>query len=142
FVDLDGLKGINDRLGHEAGDRAIADAGEILRATCRASDVVARLGGDEFVVLANKLETASMEILKGRLDRAVNALNQSPDRDYELAFSVGFATCDPDLPVSVETLLAQADARMYEAKAARKRKQAEVRAVSSAPKRSDPSGVN
>ncbi|HEX6273415.1 MAG TPA: diguanylate cyclase [Polyangiaceae bacterium] len=125
FVDLDGLKVINDRLGHEAGDRAIAEAGELLRSTCRSSDVVCRLGGDEFVVLASKLDSASVEILKGRLDRAIDGLNRMPGREYEISFSVGLATFEPTLPVPIETLLAQADARMYEAKAARRRRRQE-----------------
>ena len=122
FADLDGLKAINDRLGHEVGDRAIAETGEILRSTCRSSDVVARLGGDEFVVLAHKLDSASVELLKGRLERAVETLNRIPGREYELSFSIGFATFDPALPVPVESLLAQADLRMYEAKSDRRRK--------------------
>jgi diguanylate cyclase (GGDEF)-like protein/PAS domain S-box-containing protein len=126
FVDLDGLKGINDRLGHEAGDRAIAEAGELLRATCRSSDIVCRLGGDEFVVLASKLDAASVEILKGRLDRAVDGLNRMPGREYELSFSMGLATFEPTLPVPIETLLAQADARMYESKAQRRRRRQET----------------
>jgi len=134
FVDLDGLKGINDRLGHEAGDRAIVEAGEILRSTCRSSDVVGRLGGDEFVVLASKLDAASVDILKTRLERAVQGLNLMPGREYELGFSVGLATFDPALPVPIETLLAQADARMYEAKRTRRRKRQERSA-------SDPSAV-
>jgi diguanylate cyclase (GGDEF)-like protein/PAS domain S-box-containing protein len=135
FVDLDGLKAINDRLGHEAGDRAIAEAGELLRSTCRASDVVGRLGGDEFVVLASKLDSVSIEVLKGRLERAVDGLNRMPGRDYELSFSIGLSAFDPALPVPVETLLSQADTRMYEAKAARRRRRQELaeRATGEAP---------
>jgi diguanylate cyclase (GGDEF)-like protein/PAS domain S-box-containing protein len=121
FVDLDGLKGINDRLGHGHGDIAIAEAAELLRATCRETDVVARLGGDEFVVLAAGADSSAIESLKWRLERAVRDLNGNPGRDYDLAFSMGVASFDHDKPVSIGTLLAEADARMYEAKAARKR---------------------
>ena len=52
FVDLNGMKAINDTFGHEMGDRALYDTGELLRTVFRASEVLARLGGDEFVVLA------------------------------------------------------------------------------------------
>lgn len=52
FIDLDGLKKINDIHGHEAGDLAIIAAAQVLKAAFRDSDVVARIGGDEFVVLA------------------------------------------------------------------------------------------
>lgn len=121
FVDLDGLKRINDKLGHGFGDRAIGEAAELLRSTCRATDLVARLGGDEFVVLASKVEGDSVEILKGRLDRAVAELNRQPGRDYAVAFSLGVATFDPAAPIAIESLLVEADARMYEAKAKRQR---------------------
>jgi diguanylate cyclase (GGDEF)-like protein/PAS domain S-box-containing protein len=120
FVDLDGLKGINDRLGHDSGDRAIIEAGEVLRSTCRATDLVARLGGDEFVVLASNVDEASIEILKQRIENAVAEANQAPGRDFQLAFSLGVARFDPSSPVSVETLITEADARMYEVKARRR----------------------
>jgi diguanylate cyclase (GGDEF)-like protein/PAS domain S-box-containing protein len=121
FVDLDGLKAINDRLGHERGDRAIVEAGEVLRSTCRATDLVARLGGDEFVVLARNVDDdAAIEVLTRRLERAVLEVNRAPGRDYELAFSLGVATFDPSAPLPIETLMAEADARMYEVKARRR----------------------
>ncbi|HEX5100842.1 MAG TPA: sensor domain-containing diguanylate cyclase, partial [Polyangiaceae bacterium] len=121
FVDLDGLKHINDQLGHGFGDRAIGEAAELLRSTCRATDLVARLGGDEFVVLAGNIEGDSVEILKGRLDRALAELNQQSGRDYALAFSLGVASFDPAAPIAMESLLVEADARMYEVKANRSR---------------------
>ena len=120
FADLDGLKAINDGLGHEQGDRAIVEAGELLRATCRATDLVARLGGDEFVVLAGNVDESSLSVLQSRLDRAVAERNAEPYRSYRLAFSLGVALYDPRSPVAIETLLAEADARMYEAKQGRR----------------------
>ncbi len=121
FADLDGLKAINDRLGHEQGDCAIREAAEILRATCRATDIVARLGGDEFVVLASNVDEAGIEILKQRLGRAVEEANDTPARSFPFAFSLGVARYDPTGPLPIETLIAEADARMYEAKVARRR---------------------
>jgi diguanylate cyclase (GGDEF)-like protein/PAS domain S-box-containing protein len=125
FVDLDGLKRINDQLGHGSGDRAIGEAADLLRSTCRATDLVARLGGDEFVVLASALEGEGIEILKDRLDHALGQLNGERGRDYNLSFSVGVATFDPLAPVPIETLLVEADARMYEAKGERQRPRSE-----------------
>ncbi len=52
FADLDGLKWINDTLGHEEGDRALIEAATVFKETFRTSDIVARLGGDEFAALA------------------------------------------------------------------------------------------
>jgi diguanylate cyclase (GGDEF)-like protein/PAS domain S-box-containing protein len=120
FVDLDGLKAINDGLGHEHGDRAISEAGELLRSTCRATDLVARLGGDEFVVLASNVDEKSISALKDRLNLALAARNARPEREYELAFSLGFALYDPRAPLPLEQLISEADARMYEAKQARR----------------------
>lgn len=121
FLDLDGLKVINDGLGHGHGDRAIGEAAELLRSTCRATDLIARLGGDEFVVLASALEGEGIEILKHRLERALAQLNAEPGREYRLSFSVGVATFDPLAPIPIESLLVEADARMYEAKGERQR---------------------
>jgi diguanylate cyclase (GGDEF)-like protein/PAS domain S-box-containing protein len=120
FVDLDGLKTINDELGHGSGDRAIGEAADLLRSTCRATDVVARLGGDEFVVLASNLDGDSVNILRGRLDRALAQLNRQPGRAYQLSFSLGIASFDPAAPVAIEALLIEADSRMYQVKAGRK----------------------
>ncbi len=116
FIDLDGLKGINDGLGHEQGDRAIGEAADLLRSTCRATDLIARLGGDEFVVLASDVDDASIAVLTTRLERALAEANQRPGRDYQLSFSVGVACFDPLAPVPMEELLVEADTRMYEAK--------------------------
>jgi diguanylate cyclase (GGDEF)-like protein/PAS domain S-box-containing protein len=121
FVDLDGLKRINDELGHGHGDRAITEAAELLRSTCRATDLVARLGGDEFVLLASNVEGDSLEILKGRLQRALAQVNAQPGREYALSFSLGVSMFDPLAPAPIESLLVEADARMYEAKGGRKR---------------------
>jgi len=121
FVDLDGLKDINDEFGHAGGDRAISEAAALLRTTCRATDLVARLGGDEFVVLASDVNDESVAVLTGRLERALVELNAKGGREYRLSFSVGVATFDPKAPVAMETLLGQADERMYEAKAQKRR---------------------
>ena len=120
FIDLDGLKGINDRLGHDQGDRAIIEAGELLRSTCRGPDLVARLGGDEFVVLASNMDDDAIEVLRQRITSAVAQANRAPERSYELAFSLGVARFDPNAPVPIEKLITEADARMYEVKARRR----------------------
>ena len=120
FADLDGLKLVNDRLGHEAGDRFIREAGALLQATCRASDIVARLGGDEFVVFAPHVG-ADPDIVRARLELAVAELNAEAGREYELSFSVGVALFDPRSPAPLDELLKTADSRMYDAKVARRR---------------------
>ncbi len=67
FADLDGMKWINDTLGHEEGDRALVDIASILKETFRLSDIIARIGGDEFAVLVIDTTAVTPEILTARL---------------------------------------------------------------------------
>ena len=114
FADLDGLKQINDTLGHSAGDQALIATANILRETFREADIVARLGGDEFVVLA--LETAENGAVLTRLYENLTRHNTQANRGYNLSLSIGVARYDPEHACSVDELLAQADALMYEEK--------------------------
>lgn len=119
FIDLDGLKQINDRWGHEAGDGAIAAVGHLLRETFRASDVVARLGGDEFVVLAISNTEAPQE-LHDRLQHQLQTYNQTHPHPFPLAFSIGIERCPAQEPLA--DVLGRADAKMYAAKREKKRR--------------------
>ena len=74
YADLDGLKNINDTLGHPAGDEAIRDATWVLNQTFRSADIVARLGGDEFVVLVADAPPDCMDVMLRRI-RLQSALN-------------------------------------------------------------------
>jgi diguanylate cyclase (GGDEF)-like protein len=116
FIDLDGMKAINDTFGHEAGDQALADTAEILRDTFRSSDVLARLGGDEFAVLAAGGSADCGPQLEARLREHLRVYNSTTSRPYSLALSFGHAHSDPTQPCSFQELLARADARMYEKK--------------------------
>jgi diguanylate cyclase (GGDEF)-like protein/PAS domain S-box-containing protein len=120
FADLDGLKQINDRLGHQAGDRALFEFAALLRATFRERDLVARLGGDEFVVLVTDASGVGSAELVARLAARVEQLNNRGRRDFAIAFSTGVSTFDPAEPEPLEVLLSQADARMYAQKRRRK----------------------
>jgi diguanylate cyclase (GGDEF)-like protein/PAS domain S-box-containing protein len=116
YADLDGLKEINDSLGHHEGDRALARAAEILKDSFRSSDIVARIGGDEFVVLAALTHDESAESLSQRLQENFDASNATRARPYNLALSVGIAHCDDKQNHSIEELMAQADRAMYDDK--------------------------
>ncbi|HXS18750.1 MAG TPA: diguanylate cyclase [Polyangiaceae bacterium] len=130
FMDLDGLKPINDGLGHEAGDQALREAGRILRQVCRGGDFVARLGGDEFCVLAQGMTETGYEHFRQRIESALKQLNDGQDRAFELGFSMGVAFFVPTSDESLDSLLKRADAQMYEHK--RDRRQARTsRAASS-----------
>jgi diguanylate cyclase (GGDEF)-like protein len=115
FMDLDGLKVINDNLGHAEGDQAIREAALVIRQTLREADIVARLGGDEFVALAAESVGASpgaAPILE-RIAERMTQVNAGGTRTYRLQMSIGVAPFDPSQPRPLDTLLAEADAAMY-----------------------------
>jgi diguanylate cyclase (GGDEF)-like protein/PAS domain S-box-containing protein len=116
FADLDGMKAINDTLGHREGDRALIDAAAILRKTYRDSDIIARLGGDEFTVLAMGTSTKDAAVLSRRLQSQIDAQNNSGHRPYHLSISVGVVPYDTEAPQPIDDLLARADAAMYDNK--------------------------
>ncbi len=120
FVDLDGMKRINDELGHEYGDQALVEVASVLRQSFRYSDVIGRLGGDEFVVLAVEAEPLSGSAIVQRLQEKAAEVNAKPDRRFQLAFSVGVTSYNPREPEMVEEVLARADSLMYEQKRARR----------------------
>ena len=120
FVDVDGLKHVNDTLGHAVGDTLIAEAAVVLRTTFRASDLPARMGGDEFCILLRGESARSAERAVERLGVAVEDVNREPGRAFELSLSVGVARFDPDEPVSVDRLIEQADGLMYARKRAKR----------------------
>ncbi len=116
FCDMDGLKPINDRFGHEVGDDALKDAAAILRQTFRDSDVIARLGGDEFVILVLEADGRTREATLARLAETESAHNARGHRAYEVSLSVGTAVLEPDSTATLDELLTQADNEMYATK--------------------------
>jgi diguanylate cyclase (GGDEF)-like protein/PAS domain S-box-containing protein len=118
YADLDGLKKINDTLGHHEGDHAIIKTAEILNDTFRTSDIIARLGGDEFVVLAAIGKEESAESLTNRLQERFSAHNLQPNRPYDLSISVGVVHFDGES--SIQEVTARADRIMYEDKRRKK----------------------
>lgn len=127
FLDLNGMKQINDQLGHEEGDRALCETASVLRATFRASDVVARLGGDEFVALLPEANADQLGVFEARIEAEISARNQKSAERYRLSASVGGTLYDSLQPESIEALLVKADALMYEQKRARKAGQSTAR---------------
>lgn len=114
FGDLDGLKGINDTLGHAEGDEALRDVAGILRRTFRDSDLIARIGGDEYAVLVRSAESNGVEALRKRLNHQLKNFNggASPKR-YRISISIGFAHRPAESVTSIESLLSLADRALY-----------------------------
>ncbi len=113
FLDLDGLKQINDTLGHSAGDEAIRALADLIRDVTRESDIAARIGGDEFAMLLFDDDCAAAKHVVERIVGAAAAARQARSLPFDLSVSVGSCRIDPRTPGSVEELLAQADRSMY-----------------------------
>ena len=114
FIDLDGLKQINDSLGHEKGDQAIISTAEILKASFRTHDILARWGGDEFAVLAlDVTNTCSEESFAVRLRESLEQFNAKASSSCPLSFSLGVVRCEPNGIHSLDELINLADERMY-----------------------------
>lgn len=110
-IDIDHFKRLNDRLGHQAGDRALVGLAAILRANLRAADLAVRFGGDEFLVLMPFTDPEAGQLAATRLQLAV----REDGADYDLRISVGVATIRGG-QASLEELLASADQALYDAK--------------------------
>ncbi len=120
YLDLDGLKWINDNLGHQEGDQALADMAGVLATVFRHSDIIARLGGDEFAVIALDVAKGLHKLLAGRLQRAIDTHNATAGRSYTLAASVGCVVWDSEIDATLDDLLTRGDEEMYEVKRKRK----------------------
>jgi diguanylate cyclase (GGDEF)-like protein len=121
FVDLDGLKWINDTLGHEEGDRALIKIATLFRETFRTSDIIARLGGDEYAALSLDISEKNPERFTARLHSLIEAQNSRENLRYRLSISVGHSYYDPENPCSIDELMSFADKMMYERKRNKKR---------------------
>ena len=116
FFDLDKFKPINDQFGHAEGDHALIAFADLMRKSFRDSDVFARIGGDEFVALFTNSEEARAAQIVERFRNRVDAYNTTAKRGYDICFSDGIVSLQPDKDSLVEDLLHEADVMMYENK--------------------------
>lgn len=116
FMDLDGFKAINDSLGHSVGDGLLIAVGQRIRACIRSEDMVSRIGGDEFVAVMGNL--ASPEVVENLAENILSVLRQDfrvDEATLRVTSSIGIAVY-PNSGDTVEALMKNADAAMYEAK--------------------------
>jgi diguanylate cyclase (GGDEF)-like protein len=124
LLDMNGLKQINDRLGHLVGNRALCRIGEGLKACCRATDIAARFGGDEFAVVLPETSDEGARLLSQRiLEHLAEDTEQPP-----LSVSIGVALYPRD-GTSPEKLLSFADQELYRRKSQRRRRAGTDRAL-------------
>ncbi len=116
FVDLDGFKGVNDTYGHQVGDGLLVEIANRLRAATRTEDTISRVGGDEFVVLARVDEPADAGAVAETLIASLRETVQVAGHALHVSGSIGIALYPADGP-DQDTLMTNADAAMYHAKA-------------------------
>ena len=115
YVDLDGLKMINDSFGHQAGDEALIQVAQLLNGGVRRSDIVARIGGDEFAILLESATEASAHETAARLENMVCDCDFTHDGDVlPLSVAIGVAMIDGD--DTPESVMDRADEEMYRRK--------------------------
>jgi diguanylate cyclase (GGDEF)-like protein len=119
-LDMDGLKPINDRYGHRAGDAAICEAARRMSKSARRADTVARVGGDEFGMILHGISSrADAELQSRRLTENVREPFEFEGQALDLDVSVGIAIL-PDDGTEMTALMDQADRAMYQVKRSRK----------------------
>jgi diguanylate cyclase (GGDEF)-like protein/PAS domain S-box-containing protein len=121
FIDLDGFKAVNDRLGHAAGDHLLKEVAHRLQRYIRESDIAARMGGDEFTIILNNLKDPGEATLVAQ--KLIAALGQPVAYGDQLISDIGASigiAIFPDHSVTEDGLMNEADGAMYRAKAAGK----------------------
>ncbi|MFO7941378.1 MAG: PAS domain-containing protein [Bacillota bacterium] len=118
MADIDGLKLVNDSVGHEEGDKLLRGAAWVLKKTLRRSDLLARIGGDEFGAILLRTPVDEVSAIEERFREAVAIYNER-NPNLPLSLSLGFATCD-EAKGSLETVLHEADRAMYRDKVLRR----------------------
>ena len=115
YLDLDGMKKINDTLGHEFGDKALIETSNIMHKSFRTTDILSRLGGDEFVVVAVKAQHEFIPIITQRVKDYVKKQNAS-NKKYQISISIGVSKIDLESKSPLDDAIHDADKKMYQSK--------------------------
>jgi diguanylate cyclase (GGDEF)-like protein len=116
-LDLDNFKQVNDTLGHPIGDRVIEEIAGVLGGRTRETDVLARIGGDEFAIVLPNCDSEEAQLVGETIATAVREHVPQPPEVPQITVSVGIAMFGTGTETSTESLIAEADAAMYAAKA-------------------------
>ncbi len=113
FADMDNLKLVNDRFGHDDGDYSLKAIARILQNSFRTTDIIGRIGGDEFAVFALLGNTDNINKISNRIAHTMEKFNKSCDKPYYVNMSVGIYpfVCNPD--IKLENIMEHADELLY-----------------------------
>lgn len=122
LIDMDGLKSINDKLGHAEGDKAIIEVSSVARSVIGKNEIAVRAGGDEFYIIGvGKYDEKKVKSKIGLFEYYVNEKNRKPSKAYELSVSIGYHVCPVNGITKLEQIIRIADEAMYVNKVARKK---------------------
>lgn len=116
FIDINGLKDVNDTLGHNAGDELIKTSIDILKKSIRDKDFIIRLGGDEFLIVFPKTESRDAEEVWNRAVIGFDKINSEDNKEYLISISHGIAEYTPQAKNYLDELISEADKKMYDEK--------------------------
>ncbi len=120
FADLDGLKRINDKFGHDSGDIAIKTVADALKEACTGEEICARFGGDEYVVYGADYDEEKAEAFCERFVRALANYNSSLGQPFLICVSFGYEIVVPLPGETIDKYIDKADKQMYKKKNAKK----------------------
>ncbi|HHU36381.1 MAG TPA: GGDEF domain-containing protein [Treponema sp.] len=120
FIDIDGLKKVNDLHGHEEGDWVIMMTGEVLRKAFRDMDIIARLGGDEFTVFIPNSGIEKLSVFKRRMNTQIKTVNKDSEKPFKLSMSIGAVECSFRDEKPIEYYMKRADEKLYKEKRRKK----------------------
>ena len=116
YIDVDGLKEVNDSYGHQEGDDYILFVTNVLKEIIRESDGLCRLGGDEFLLMLPECDIPQAEVVLKRIEEALAVHNELHAKPYRLSFSYGLVKYDFEEKPKISKLIAIADTEMYKHK--------------------------
>jgi len=116
FIDINGLKDVNDFLGHDAGDELIITVTRGIQNNIRSNDFLARLGGDEFLIIFEGLDEAEAEAAWQRIVAEYEQINATENRRYLISASHGIETISGSSNEYIDSIINQADEKMYREK--------------------------
>lgn len=116
YIDVDGLKEVNDSYGHQEGDDYILFVTNVLKDIIRESDGLCRLGGDEFLLVLPECDIAKAQLVMRRIEKALDEYNARSAKPYKLSFSYGLVAYDFQEQPNIGRLIARADMEMYKHK--------------------------